>query len=235
MPDKGSVKEPAERHHTHGHRMRMRKKLSEKGVQALTDAEILEMLMFFAIQRQDVKPAVKTLFKDYPSFRQILGAPPHRLSAINGVGRQTITLFKLIEEISLRMTREKITSKPILRNWQAVQLYCKTKLQLQTVEQLMVIFLDKQNHVLGDEIIQKGTIDKTAIFPREIVKLCLSYEAVGIILVHNHPSHNPRPSHEDIMMTHRISDALAVIEVCLHDHLIIAGNSCISFKSENLI
>ena len=133
------------------------------------------------------------------------------------------------------MTREKITSKPILRNWQAVQLYCKTKLQLQTVEQLMVIFLDKQNHVLGDEIIQKGTIDKTAIFPREIVKLCLPYEAVEIILVHNHPSHNPRPSHEDIMITHRISDALAVIEVSLHDHLIIAGNSCISFKSENLI
>lgn len=230
-------KADAKNSHTIGHRERMRTRLNAKGASTLTDQEVLEMLLYFVIQRRDVKPIAKDLFAKFKNFNTLVKVSDKELRTVKGIGKSTSlsSLFQLLEEVSVRMAREQIQKMPILSNWAAVEHYCVVKLHLETVEQLLVLFLDKQNRLIKDEILQKGTIDKTAIFPREIVKMALHYEASALILAHNHPSQNPNPSHEDIEITHRVRDALAAIEVKLHDHLIVAGNKCISFKSEQLL
>ena len=221
--------------HMKGHRARMKDKVFARSAQALSDEEVLEMLLYFSIKRRDVKPLVKSLFAEFKSFGRLTAASPKKISALQGIGSETTLLLKLLEEVSLRMAREQIYETPILSNWEAVKHYCIIRLHAQAVEQLLVLFLDKKNHLLADEILQEGTIDKTTIFPREIVKKALYHEASAIILVHNHPSQNPHPSRQDIEITHQIKNALAYVEIQLLDHLIIAGNKCVSFKSKQLI
>jgi len=218
-----------------GHRKRMRQKLIDKGASALSDEEWLEMLLFYRIGRGDVKPQVKELLAKYRHIGALAAAPIEQIAEINGIGEKSALLIKLLESLSYRMAKTQAYERPILSNWEAVQHYCITTLGHEKIEKLLAICLDNQNKIISDDVLFEGTIDRTAIFPREIVKLALHRGASAVILVHNHPSGDTRPSAADIEMTTHIMQALKLVDIKLHDHLIVAGAKCISLRSHQLI
>ena len=218
-----------------GHRKRMRQKLLDKGVDALSDEEWLEMLLFYSMARGDVKPQVKALLKQFKTLGALAAAPIEQITEIKGIGEKSAILIKLLESLSHRMARTEAYDKPILSNWEAVQHYCITTLGHVKIEKLLAICLDNQNRIISDDVLFEGTIDRTVIFPREIVKLALHRGASALILVHNHPSGDTRPSEADIEMTAHIVKSLGLVDIKLHDHLIVAGSKCISLRSQQLI
>lgn len=218
-----------------GHRQRLRNKLLEKSSDSFTSEELLELFLFLNHRRSDVKPLVKALFGTFKTLGGILAAHPNELSEIKGLGNRGIALIKMLDGLTQRLSKEEAYARPVLSNWEAVQHYCISMLRFKDVEELLVLFLDTQNRLITDEILSRGTINYAVIFPREIVKRALQLKAAGIIIVHNHPSDDPRPSKADIEMTKKIKAALELVDARLLDHLIIAGNSCISFKSSQLL
>lgn len=218
-----------------GHRQRMRQKLIDKGSRALTDEEWLEMLLFHSMPRRDVKPQVKMLMRRFKTLGALTTAPIEQITEIQGIGERSALLIKLLESISHRIAKTEAYEKPILSNWEAVQHYCITELVHAKIERLIAICLDNQNKIISDEVLFEGTIDRTVIFPREIVKLALYHGASAVILVHNHPSGDPRPSAADIEMTAHIKKSLELVDITLHDHLIVAGTKCISLRSQQLM
>ena len=232
---KSSFKEGNPTSYYEGHRARMRAKVSSGTSSSLTDAEILEMFLYGIHNRKDTKPIIKALLSQFGNISNIITADKSELASIKGIGDSAIIHFKLILEIEQRMKRELIKDKPVLGNWQAVQEYCISQLAYEKIEHLMVLFLDAQNRLIDSKIMTSGTINQTAIYPREIAKLGLNFHAKSIILAHNHTTFDERPSQADIMLTKRVKQALQSVEIDLHDHLIIAGNKCQSFKSIGLL
>ena len=220
---------------TAGHRQRMRQKLLDKGASALSDEEWLEILLYYSIGRGDVKPQVKQLLAKFKHLGALAAAPIDQITEIEGVGEKSALLIKLLESLSHRTAKIQAYERPILSNWEAVQHYCITTLGHEKIEKLMAICLDNQNKIISDDLLFEGTIDRIAIFPREIVKLALHRGAAAIILVHNHPSGDTRPSTADIEMTTHVMRALKLVDIKLHDHLIVAGAKCISMRSHQLI
>ena len=218
-----------DRPHYWGHRQRLRERfMAEPG--AIPDYELLELLLFYSIPRRDVKPLAKALLARFDSLAGLLGAPPERLTEVEGVTRQTIVNLKATAELARRLARHEIAEKPRLGSADEVVAYCHVAMAHAPVEQLRLLFLDAKLRLIADEVQQSGTVNHTPAYPREILKRALDLNATGVILVHNHPSGDPTPSRADIEMTDAIRKALEAAGLLLHDHFVIARTGHVSIR-----
>jgi DNA repair protein RadC len=218
-----------------GHRERLRERFSKGGADAMPDYELLELMLFRAIPRQDTKPIAKALIARFGSFGDVLAAPVARLKEVQGVGDKVAFELKLIQAASVRMARNTVLSKPALTSWTALIEYCTAAMAYDDREQFRLLFLDRKNVLIADEVQQRGTVDHTPVYPREVIKRALELSASAIILVHNHPSGDPTPSQADIDMTRQIVDAASKLTITVHDHIIIGRAGHTSFRAMKLI
>lgn len=221
--------------HFFGHRERLRERFREAGPESLPDYELLEMVLFRAIKRGDTKPLAKTLIAKFGSFAEVISAAPERLMEVDGVGEAITTELKLIGAAALRLMRGGVINRPLLSSWNAILEYCRASMAFEDKEQFRILFLDKKNQLIADEVQQVGTVDHTPVYTREVMKRALELSASAIILAHNHPSGDPTPSIADIDMTRRIIDAGMKLGITVHDHVIVGRNGHTSFKSSKLI
>lgn len=220
--------------HASGHRHRLRERFARVGVVGLADYELLELLLFRSIPRQDVKPLAKELIGRFGSVAEVLGAPIARLLEIEGVSEKTALELKIIEAAGRELAKGAIGKRHVLSSWSSVIEYCRAAMAFAEKEQFRLLFLDKRNGLIADEVQQTGTVDHTPVYPREVVKRALELSASAIILVHNHPSGDPTPSQADIRMTREIADAAKPLGVLVHDHIIIGRNGHASLKGLQL-
>jgi len=218
-----------------GHRERLRQRFSEGGADALADYELLELLLFTAIPRKDVKPLAKDLLAKFGSLRRIFAAPVYSLIEVNGISETTAIYLKSVHAIQNRMMKGELFDQPVLSNWSKLLDYCNSTMVEADIEYFRVFYLDRKNRLLSDEIHQSGTIDQAAVYPREILKKAITLNAVSIILAHNHPSGDPTPSQDDIDITHEIIQAAKPLGITIHDHLIIARTGYSSLRSMGLL
>jgi DNA repair protein RadC len=222
--------------HYHGHRERLRKRFLEAGSDAVSDYELLELILFRAIPQRDVKPIAKELIAKFGSFAEVIAAPPHRLREVKGIKDAAVAEFKIIHAASGRIARGQVKkNRPVLSSWSSVLDYCRTAMAFADKEQFRILFLDKRNQLIVDEVQQTGTVDHTPVYPREVVKRALELSATAIILVHNHPSGDPTPSQADIHMTQAIIDVAKPLGIAVHDHLIVGKEGHASLKGLQLI
>ena len=221
--------------HYHGHRERLRTKFRELGDTALADYELLELLLFRLIPRRDTKPIAKALIDRFGSLAGVLGAPVGLLQEVKGVGEAVATDLKLIAAVGHRSLKSSLTGRKLLSSWASVIEYCHAAMAHETNEQFRILFLDKRNQLIADEVQQRGTVDHTPVYPREVVKRALELSATAIILVHNHPSGDPTPSRADIDMTHTIINTAKPLGIAVHDHIIIGKDGHASLKGLRLI
>lgn len=221
-------------HHA-GHRDRLRARFIENGPEALQDYELLELILFMAIPRRDVKPLAKALLAQFGSLPELMAASHHELTQINGMSDNAAVAIKAITATSHRMMRQELSEKPLLNSWMRLMDYCFTTMAHEKKEHFRIFFLNKKNMLLKDEIQNSGTVDHTPAYPREIMKRALELGATALILVHNHPSGDPKPSEADLMMTNQIIDAARPFDITIHDHIVISRNGYTSFKNEGLI
>ena len=205
------------------------------GAAAIPDYELLELVLFRAIPRRDVKPLARALMDRFGDFNRVITAPEPRLRDISGVGDAVIVELKVIEAAAHRMARSRVMRQHVLSGWDALLDYCHTTMAHRETEQFRVIYLDRKNVVIGDEEQGKGTVDHVPVYPREVAKRALELNASALILVHNHPSGDPTPSQADIDMTQQISAACSALGLTLHDHLIIGKSRELSFRSEGYL
>ncbi|SIS52215.1 DNA repair protein RadC [Paracoccus saliphilus] len=217
------------------HRARLRERFLQGGAAAMPDYELLELVLFRAIPRQDVKPLARRLIEHFGDFNRVLSATPSRLAEVEGVGNAVVTELKLVEAAAQRMARAKVLLRPILSGWQALLDYCHTSMSHREIEQLRVLYLDRKNILIADEEQARGTVDHVPVYPREIIRRALELNASALILVHNHPSGDPTPSESDIAMTAQIARAADSMGITIHDHLIIGKSRELSFRSEGLL
>jgi len=218
-----------------GHRERLRARFLKAGPDALADYELLEMILFAAIPRRDTKPLAKQLVTRFGSFAEVVHAPEAQLREVAGVTDGVITQIKLARAAALRLMRDSVMHKPVLSSWNAVLDYCRAGMGFEAREQFRILFLDKKNRLIADELQQVGTVDHTPVYVREVVKRALELSATAIVLVHNHPSGDPTPSRADIDMTHLIVAAAKPLGVVVHDHVIVGRQGHASFKALKLI
>ncbi|PCK86400.1 hypothetical protein CPT32_13420 [Rhizobium sophoriradicis] len=221
--------------HYHGHRERLRDRFREQGDTALADYEILELLLFRLIPRRDTKPIAKALIERFGSLSGVFGAPAALLTEVKGVGENVALDLKLISTVAHRTLKSEIRSKQVLSSWSSVIQYCHAAMAHETREQFRILFLDKRNVLIADEVQGRGTVDHTPVYPREVVKRALELSATAIILVHNHPSGDPTPSRADIDMTKVIIEAAKALDITVHDHIIIGKDGHVSLKGLKLI
>ncbi|WP_455475383.1 RadC family protein [Bartonella sp. B17] len=221
--------------HHQGHRERLRKRYLKTKGNGIEDYEYLELLLFRTIPRINTKPIAKSLIERFGSLADVLGADIHRLQEIQGCGPATAIDLKIISDVAGRLARAELFKRDIFSSWDKVLAYCKAVMAHETREQFRVLFLDKKNGLLADEIQQTGTIDHTPVYPREVISRALELSASGLILIHNHPSGDVSPSQADISMTYRLKDAANALGIIIHDHLIIGRNGHTSFKKLKLI
>ncbi|MEQ9110249.1 MAG: DNA repair protein RadC [Rhodospirillaceae bacterium] len=219
----------------HGHRARLRARFLDAGPQALADYELLELLLFSALPRKDTKPIAKALIETFGSFADVITADSDKLLAVDGLGESAVVSLKAVQAGATRMLRAHVMDRPVISSWQALIDYCTAQMTFEDVEQFRILFLDKKNKLIGDEAQQRGTVDHTPVYPREVVKRALELNASAIIMVHNHPSGDPTPSQADIAMTKKVVEALEAVGLILHDHLVLGRGRHISFKQERLL
>ena len=220
--------------HYHGHRQRLRERLLQSGADSLQDYELLETLLFAAIPRRDVKPLAKQLLSEFKSLWALINAPPERLLQF-GLSEGAAATLLVTGAISLRAQKKSIVGGALLNNWQRIVDYCRMAMAHETTEQFRLLFLDRKNNLIGEEVQQRGTIDHTPVYPREVVKRALEIGAGALVLVHNHPSGDPTPSKDDIAMTTAIIAACRPLGIAVHDHIIIGHDKVVSFKSLGLL
>lgn len=221
--------------HYHGHRQRLRARFREAGGDALSDYELLELVLFRVIPKKDVKPLAKELIAKFGSFGEVIAAPERRLAEVKGVGEAIITELKIVQAAASRLARGQVKGRPVLCSWSAVLDYCRTAMAFADKEQFRILFLDKRNQLIADELQQIGTVDHTPVYPREVVKRALELSATAIILVHNHPSGDPTPSTTDIEMTKSIAEIAKPLGIAVHDHIIVGKEGHASLKGLRLI
>jgi DNA repair protein RadC len=221
--------------HYHGHRQRLRQRFLNGGRAALADYELLELVLATAIPRGDVKPLAKALLARFGRLADVFRASPQELAVVKGIGETTAAMLKVIEAAALVLLEQDLQDRPVLRNWQTVVDYCRAQMGHSRVEQFRLLFLDARNAVIRDEVQQTGTINQTAIYPREVVKRALEVGASAVIMVHNHPSGDPTPSRADIDMTRHVATALKAVGIELHDHLIISRGDHVSLKAMGFV
>ena len=237
MPAKTSTPpdQSTETPHYHGHRERLRERFYTAGPEALSDYELLEMALFPALPRRDTKPLAKALLKTFGSFAEVIHAPVARLREVDGIGEASINQIKLLAAAASRVAKGEIKRKIALSSWNDVIEYCRTGMAFADKEQFRLLFLDKRNQLIADEIQQTGTIDHTPVYPREVIKRALELSATALILVHNHPSGDPSPSQADIQMTKAIIDIAKPLGIAVHDHIIVGKDGHASLKGLRLI
>jgi len=221
--------------HHHGHRDRLRARFAKAGPEGIADYELLELLLFSALPRRDVKPLAKTLISTFGSFGRVMSAELHELNKIKGISDNTAVLLKTVQCAARMMLKEQVAERPVLSSWQALLDYLHLSMAYEKREHFRTLFLNRRNELISDEVQQTGTVDHTPVYPREIVKRALELGATAIILVHNHPSGDAEPSTSDIEMTEEIIKAATALDVVVHDHLIIAQKGYTSFKSLGLM
>lgn len=217
------------------HRQRLRARFMAGGANAMPEYELLELILFRAIPRRDVKPLAHALMDRFGDFNRVITAPEARLRDISGVGDAVVTELKIVEAAAHRMARSKIMQTQVLSSWDALLDYCHTTMAHRETEQFRVLFLDRKNVLIGDEEQGKGTVDHVPVYPREVAKRALELNASAIILVHNHPSGDPTPSQSDIDMTQRVNAACQALDLTLHDHLIIGKSQELSFRANGYL
>ena len=221
--------------HYQNHRQRLRQRFMRDFGEHMDDYELLELLLCFAIPRRDVKPLAKELLQHYQSLGGLLAAEPSLLQNHKMMGEQAVSLIKLVRALALRQLKDNAKQATILSSWQSVLDYCRAAMAYDKVEQLRILFLNGKNQLIADETPQKGTVNHTPIYPREIAKRALELGATALILVHNHPSGDATPSGEDIETTRQVSKSLKALDIQLHDHIIIAGQDYCSMRTLGLI
>jgi DNA repair protein RadC len=221
--------------HYHGHRERLRERFRAAGSDAVSDYEMLELVLFRALPRRDIKPLAKALIATFGSFAEVLAAPPQRLKEIEGLGEAAITDLKIVHAAANRLARGAVRKRPLLASWSSVLDYCRTAQAFADKEQFRILFLDKRNGLIADEVQGTGTVDHTPVYPREVVKRALELSATAIVLVHNHPSGDPTPSRADIQMTQAIIEVAKPLGIAVHDHLIVGKDGHASLKGLKLI
>jgi DNA repair protein RadC len=238
MAEKGNRSKPGAAEaapHYHGHRERLRERFLDAGSNALADYELLELLLFRAIPRRDVKPLAKTLIATFGSFAEVIAAPRERLGEVGGLSEGAITELKVVEAAAHRLARGEIKRRDVLSSWSAVLDYCRAAMAFADTEQFRILFLDKRNKLIADEEQQRGTVDHTPVYPREVVKRALELSATAIVLVHNHPSGDPTPSRADIEMTKQIIEVAKPLGIAVHDHIIVGKDGHASLRGLGVI
>ncbi|GAB5438660.1 RadC family protein [Falsiruegeria mediterranea] len=217
------------------HRKRLRERFMEGGAAAMPDYELLELVLFRSIPRQDVKPLARLLLDTFGDFNRVLTAPVERLQEVKGVGDAVITDLKVLEASAHRMARARVMQRQVISSWDALLDYCHTTMAHRETEQFRVFFLDRKNVLIADEEQARGTVDHVPVYPREVAKRALELNASALILVHNHPSGDPTPSQSDVDMTNQIQSACVALGLTLHDHLIIGKSTELSFRAEGYL
>lgn len=234
--DKAARKVPeSEKPHFHGHRDRLRERMRASGAGALADYEVLELLLFRFVPRADTKPRAKALLERFGSLPEVLGAPAHLLAEVKGIGPSVAFDLKLVAAAAERMLQSQIRGRQVLSSWTQVIDYCRAAMAFEPREQFRILFLDKKNALIADEVQQVGTVDHTPVYPREVVRRALELSATAIVLVHNHPSGDPTPSKADIDMTRLIAETAKPLGIAVHDHIIVGKNGHASMKGLRLI
>jgi len=217
------------------HRKRLRDRFTQGGAEAMPDYELLELVLFRAIPRQDVKPLARRLLDAFGDFNRVLAAPADRIAAIDGAGPAVVQELKIVEAAAHRMARAKVMRRPVMSSWDALLTYCHTAMAHREVESFRVLYLDRKNVLIADEEQARGTVDHVPVYPREVVKRALILNASALILVHNHPSGDPTPSDSDISMTAQIDAAAQAVGLTVHDHIIIGKSRELSFRSAGFL
>jgi DNA repair protein RadC len=225
----------AEAPHFHGHRERLRARFREAGADALADYELLELVLFRAVPRRDVKPLAKALLKRFGSFADVVAAPEPRLAEVEGVTPGIAAELKLVHATAIRIGRAQVAQRPVLSSWATLIDYCRTAMAYAEREQFRLLYLDKKNALIADEVQGEGTVDHTPVYPREVVKRALELSATALILVHNHPSGDPTPSQADIAVTRQIVDIAGPLGITVHDHISVGRQGHASLKGLKLI
>lgn len=222
---------PPEEKHYHGHRQRLRARFLDHGADSFADYELLELLLFMAVPRRDIRPLAKQLIDQFGDFAGVCTAPPERLMQVAGISEAAAAAIKTVQASAIRLSRQQARQGPVISNWQGLLDYCHTAMAHQPVEQFRVLFLDKKNRIIADEVQGQGTVDQTPAYPREVMKRALELGATALVLVHNHPSGDPTPSKADIALTKDIVQAARPFDIVIHDHLIIARSGHESLKA----
>ena len=217
------------------HRKRLRTRFLEGGAEAMPDYELLELVLFRAIPRRDVKPLARALLDTFSDFNEIVSAPATLLCKVPGVGDAVVTELKIVEAAAHRLSRARILGRTVISSWDSLVEYCHTTMSHQQTEQFRILFLDRKNALIADEKQASGTVDHVPVYPREVVKRALDLNASALILVHNHPSGDPTPSSSDIEMTRQVQRAAEALSITLHDHLVIGRSTEYSFRSNGLL
>ena len=218
-----------------GHRQRLRERFLKGGADAMPYYEMLELVLFAAVPRRDTKPLAKALIARFGSFADVIAAKPARLMEVEGAGEAVVNQLKIVEAAAQRLAKGKVIGRPALSSWAALLDYCMAAMARSQTEEFRVLFLDRKNVLVADEVQSRGTVDHAPVYPREIVRRALEHGASAIILVHNHPSGDPTPSRADIEMTREIAAAAKALKIAMHDHLVIGRGGHASFKSLGLL
>ncbi|MBN9083600.1 MAG: hypothetical protein BGP04_15330 [Rhizobiales bacterium 62-17] len=221
--------------HYKGHRERLRARFIEGGDQGLPDYELLELILMRSIPQRDVKPLAKALIAQFGSFAEVLGARRERLLEVKGVGESTAIDLKIVEAAGRRLALGEVKQKRVLTSGRDVVDYCRAAMAFADREQFRILFLDKRNGLIADEVQGTGTVDHTPVYPREVMRRALELAATAIILVHNHPSGDPAPSQADVQMTRDIQAIARSLGIELHDHIIVGRNGHASLRALKLI
>lgn len=222
-------------HDGHGHRQRLRERMDKAGPDALSDHELLELLLFGVIPRQDTKPIAKALLREFKTLEGVIAAPVERLKSVDKIGDAAAINFRAIHAIAGRVGRQSLETREVISSWNSLIEYCRTTLQHESREQFRVLYLDTKNQLIEDRLLSQGTVDRAAVYPRDVVKRALEVDAAALILVHNHPSGDPTPSRADIDMTREMVRAAAPLELKIHDHIIVGKKDVASLRTLGLM
>lgn len=222
-------------HYHSGHRRRLRERFLKSGPETIADYELLELVLFQSRPRGDVKPLAKQLLQHFGSFAETVSAPAEDLMKVRGVGESTAIALKSVRAAAIRLMQAEIKERAVISCWEQLISYCRAAMGFSKREQFRVLFLDKKNRVIADEVLYEGTVDHAPVYPREVVSRALDLGATALILIHNHPSGDTTPSKADIDMTGQIRQAASALGIMLHDHIIVGRAGHTSFKAHGLL
>lgn len=232
---KDTAPKPEAKPHYFGHRQRLRERFLQSNGDGMADYELLELILFASKPRGDVKPLAKKLLTEFGGFSKVMTASVDALMKVPGMGESAVSAIMVTHTAMQRLLREEITGKPIIQSWNALLDYAKASMAHKKIEEFRILFLNRRNELIRDEVQQRGTVDHTPVYTREVVKRALELGASSIILMHNHPSGDAAPSKADIDITKQVADASKSVGIKVHDHLIISENGHYSFRANGII